>query len=99
LDDLLIGGSCILQPEGHGCVFICSKGGDERLFDLLPLERSGGNTSAVEEEEQDAASRRVDDLVDAWERKGILRTMFVEISIIHTHPSFISIHFSRLVQG
>jgi hypothetical protein len=27
----------------------------------------------VEEGEQDAASRRVDDLVHAWEREGILR--------------------------
>jgi hypothetical protein len=35
LDGLLIGGSCILQPEGHCCVCICSKGGDERRFDLI----------------------------------------------------------------
>jgi hypothetical protein len=27
---------------------------------------------AVEEREQDAASRRVDDLFNAWEREGIL---------------------------
>jgi hypothetical protein len=39
---------------------------------------------AIEEGEQDAASRRVDDLVDAWEREGVLRAVFIEISIIHT---------------
>jgi hypothetical protein len=48
---------------------------------------------AVEEGEQDAASRRVDDLVDVWEREGILRAVFVEISVIHTHPPFIIILF------
>jgi hypothetical protein len=48
---------------------------------------------AVEEGEQDAASRRVDDLVDAWEREGVLRAVFIEISIIHTHPPFIIILF------
>jgi hypothetical protein len=44
---------------------------------------------AVKEGEQDAASRRVNDLVDAWERERILWAMFVEISIIHTHSPFI----------
>jgi hypothetical protein len=48
---------------------------------------------AVKEEEQAAASRRVDDLVDAWEREGVLRVVFIEISIIHTHPPFIIIIF------
>jgi hypothetical protein len=48
---------------------------------------------AVEEGEQDAASRRVDDLVDAWEREGVLRAVFIEIGILHTHPSFIIILF------
>jgi hypothetical protein len=47
----------------------------------------------VEEGEQDAASRRVDDLVDAWERERVLRAVFIEISIIHTHPPFIIILF------
>jgi hypothetical protein len=43
--------------------------------------------------QKDAASRRVDDLVDAWEHEGILRAVFVESSIIHTHPPFIIILF------
>jgi hypothetical protein len=48
---------------------------------------------AVEEGEQDAASRRIDDLIDAWEREGVLRAVFIEISIIHTHPPFIIVLF------
>jgi hypothetical protein len=48
---------------------------------------------AVEEGEQDAASHRVKDLVDAWEHEGILWAILVEISIIHTHPPFIIILF------
>jgi hypothetical protein len=48
---------------------------------------------AVEEGEQDATNRRVDDLVDVWEHEGVLRAMFIEISIIHTHPPFIVIPF------
>jgi hypothetical protein len=48
---------------------------------------------AVEEGEQDTASGRVDDLVDAWEHDGVLRAVFIEISIIHTHPPFIIVLF------
>jgi hypothetical protein len=48
---------------------------------------------AVEEGEQDATSRRVNDLVDAWEREGVLWAVFIEISIIHTHPPFIIVLF------
>jgi hypothetical protein len=48
---------------------------------------------AVEKGEQDAANRRIDDLVDAWEHERILRLVFVEISIIHAHPPFIIILF------
>jgi hypothetical protein len=47
----------------------------------------------VKEGEKDAASRRVDDLVDAWEREGVLRAVFSKISIIHTHPPYIIILF------
>jgi hypothetical protein len=50
---------------------------------------------AVKEREQDAASRRVDDLVNAWEREGILWAVFFEISLIHTHSPFIIILFQN----
>jgi hypothetical protein len=48
---------------------------------------------AVKEGEQDAATLGVDALVDPWEHEGILRAVFVEISIIHTHSPFIIILF------
>jgi hypothetical protein len=48
---------------------------------------------AVEEGEQDATSRRVDELVDVWEYEGVLRAVFIEIIINHTHPPFIIILF------
>jgi hypothetical protein len=48
---------------------------------------------AVEEEELDTTSCRVDNLVNAWEREGVLRAVFIKISIIHTHPPFIVILF------
>jgi hypothetical protein len=51
--------------------------------------------AAIEEGEQDAASCRVDDLVDAWEREGVLCSVFIEISIIHTHPPFIVVLFQE----
>jgi hypothetical protein len=48
---------------------------------------------AVKEGEQDTASHGVDDLDDVWECEGVLRAVFIEISIIHTHPPFIVILF------
>jgi hypothetical protein len=50
---------------------------------------------AVEQGEQDAASCRVGDLVDVWECEGILRAVFVETSVIHTHPPSIVILFQN----
>jgi hypothetical protein len=49
----------------------------------------------VKEGMQDAASRRVDELVDAWERERVLRAVFIKISIIHTHFPFIIILFQN----
>jgi hypothetical protein len=69
--------------------------GEECCLDLVFFLESNLVVTrvAVEEREQDAASRRVDDLVDAWEREGILQAVFVEISVIHTQPPFIIILF------
>jgi hypothetical protein len=71
------------------------KGGDERHFHLIFLFESYLIVArvAVEEGEQDATSRRVDDLVDVWEREGVIRAVFIKISIIHTYPPFIIILF------
>jgi hypothetical protein len=48
---------------------------------------------AIKEREQEAASHRVNDLVDVWECEGIRRAIFVEISVIQRHPPFIIILF------
>jgi hypothetical protein len=95
LDSPLIGGSCVLQPEGHACVGICSEGANESCLDLVFFLKSDLVITrvAVEEREHGAASCKVNDLVDASEREGILRAVFVEISVIHTHPPFIIILF------
>jgi hypothetical protein len=48
---------------------------------------------AINEREQDAASRGVDDLVNAWERERIFWAVPIEISIMH--PPFIIIIFQN----
>jgi hypothetical protein len=56
-----------------------------------PCSHSSNNTLIT--------SRRVDDLIDAWELEGILRAVLVEISN-NPHTSFIHYYsFSKQVQG
>jgi hypothetical protein len=40
---------------------------------------------AVKKREENTPGRGVNDLVNAWERKGVLRAMLVEIDIVSTH--------------
>jgi hypothetical protein len=100
LDGPLIGGSYVLQHEGYDCVGICSKEGDECCVDLDFFHESNLVVTrlVVEERDQDAASRRVDDLVDAWEHEGILWAVFVEISAI-THILHSLLFFFQIVPG
>jgi len=49
----------------------------------------------VEEREEDAASSRVDYLINAGEPKRILWAMLVEISVINTHSPFIGVLFQN----
>jgi hypothetical protein len=69
--------------------------GDECCLDLVFFIESNLMVTrvAVKEREQDMASRRFDDLVNAWESEGILQAVFVEISVIHTYPPFIIVLF------
>jgi hypothetical protein len=50
---------------------------------------------AIKKREQDAANRRVNDLVDGWESEVVLRAVPIEINVIHTHLSFIIILFQN----
>jgi hypothetical protein len=43
---------------------------------------------AVKKREEDAPGHGVNDLVYAWERKGVFRAMLVEIHIVDTHSPF-----------
>jgi hypothetical protein len=93
----LIYSPCVLQPEGHSFVSVCPKQGDEHCLDLV-LFLEGDlmvGRVAVKEREQDVASRRVDNFVDAWERERIFRAMSIEIGIIHAHPPFMIILFQK----
>jgi hypothetical protein len=97
LDGSLVSGSFVLQPEGHSCVGICTKRGDECCLDLVFFLEGNliAARVAIKEGEQVVAGRGVDDLVDAWELEGILWAMLVEISRIHTRPPFIIILFQN----
>jgi hypothetical protein len=44
---------------------------------------------AVDERKKIASGRRFDHLVNVRETEGILRTVFVKISVINTHSPFI----------
>ena len=50
---------------------------------------------AIEEEEQSAAGRRVNDLVDARQTERVLRAVLIEIGIINTHPPVLFILFEN----
>jgi hypothetical protein len=91
----LVGSSCVLQPEGHSYISICTKRGDEHCLDLVFFLEGNLLVArvAIKEGEQNTADCGVNDLVVAWEPKGILRAMLVEISVIHTHPPFFVILF------
>jgi hypothetical protein len=88
---------CVLQPKGHSLLGIRSKRDDERCLDLVFFLEANLMVArvAIKERQQDVASCRVDDLVDAWEREAILRVVSFEISIIYTHSSFIIVIFKN----
>ena len=49
----------------------------------------------VQEGEQYASGRLVDDLIDAREPKGILRAMLVEVCVVDAHPLLVVILFEN----
>jgi hypothetical protein len=48
----------------------------------------------IEEEEQVAARRGVDDLVNLRQPEGVLVAVFVEISVVYTHPQLVRVLFA-----
>jgi hypothetical protein len=77
LDHSLVRGTCVLQPEGHGCIGIRTIGCDERGLDLVFFLEGNLMVArvAIKEAKQYAAGCGVDDLVDAWEPEGLLRSV------------------------
>jgi hypothetical protein len=93
LDSSLIGGAGVLQPEGHGRVVVCAKRGDERgLLLVFFLDRDLVVPGvAVEEAEQVAARRGVDDLINPRQPEGVLGAVFVEIGVVNTYPPLVRV--------
>ena len=90
LDGPLISRPSILESKGHGSVAVRTEGCDERRLDLVFfLEGDLMITGVkVKEGEQFAASGGVYNLVYPRQTEGVLRAMFVVISVINAHSPF-----------
>ena len=85
-DHPLIGGSGVLEDEGHDFIAICSLRSDEGCLlhvvfghrDLVvpPL--------CIQEAEACMAGSRVDQLIDPVQRKAVLQTGIVQIGVVDT---------------
>jgi hypothetical protein len=96
LDSSLVGSAGVLQPEGHGRVAVCAKRGDERglllvFFPDCDLVVPG---VAVEEAEQVAACRGVNDLVYPQQPEGVLEEVLVEVGVVDAHPPLVRVLFA-----
>ena len=96
LDGPLIGHPGVLESEGHGGVAVCTEGRDERRLDLIYFLEGylviAGVT--IKEGEQFAADGGVYNLVYPRQTKGVLRAVFVKISVINTHSSFFILYLN-----
>ena len=90
LDGPLVGRLGVLEFEGHGGIAVCTERRDERCLDLVFfLERDlviVGVT--VKEGEQFVAGGTVYNLVYPRQTEGVLRAVFVKISVINAHSPF-----------
>jgi hypothetical protein len=93
LDSSLVSGAGVLQPERHGHVAVGAKRGDER--DLLLVFFLDSDLVvpgvAVEEAEQVAARRGVDDLIYLRQPEGVLGAVLVEVGVVDTHPPLVRV--------
>jgi hypothetical protein len=93
LDSSLVGSSGVLQPEGHGHVAVRAKRCDERGLFLVFFLDSDLVVSgvAVEEAEQVAACRGVDDLINPWQPEEVLGAVLVEVDLVDAHPPIVRV--------
>jgi hypothetical protein len=93
LDSSLVGSAGVLQPEGHGCVAVCAKQGDERgllLVFFLDCDLVVPGV-AVEEAEQVGARCGVNDFVYPRQPEGVLGAMLVEVGVVDAHPPLVRV--------
>jgi hypothetical protein len=93
LDSSLVGGAGILQPERHGRVALGAKQGDEHgLLQVFFLDSNLVVPGvAVEETEQVAARRGVDNLIYPRQPKGVLGVVLVEVGVVDAHPPLVRV--------
>jgi hypothetical protein len=87
----LISGAGVLQPEGHGRIAVRAKRGDEHgLLLVFFLDRDLVVPGvAVEEAEQVASRRGVDDLINPRQPEGVLGAVLVEVGVVDAHPPLV----------
>jgi hypothetical protein len=93
LDSSLVGGACVLQPERHRCVAVGAEWGDERGL-LLGFFLDGDLVVprvAVEEAEEVAAYRGVDNLINPRQRERVLAAVLVKVGVVDAHPPLVRV--------
>jgi hypothetical protein len=92
LDSSLVGGAGVLQPEGHGLVAVRAKRGDEcGLLLVFFLDRDLVVPGVAVEEEQVAARRGVDDLIDPRQPEVVLGAVLVDVGVVDAHPPLVRV--------
>jgi hypothetical protein len=89
----MVGSAGVLQPERRCHVEVGVKRGDERgllLVFFLDCNLVVPGV-AVEEAEQAAACRGVDDLIYTRQPEGVLGAVLVEVGVVDAHPPLIRV--------
>jgi hypothetical protein len=89
----LVGGADVVQPEQHHRVAVGAEWSDERGL-LLVFFLDGDLVVpgvAIEEAEQVAARRGVDDLINPRQPEGVLGAVLVEVSVVDAHPPHVRV--------
>jgi hypothetical protein len=93
LDSSLIGGTDVLQLERHRRVAVGAERGDERGL-LLVFFLDGDLVVpgvAVEEAEQVATCRGVDDLINLRKPKRVFGAVLIEVGVVDAHPPLVRV--------
>jgi hypothetical protein len=93
LDGSLVSSAGVLQPERHGRVAVRAKRGDKHGLLLVFFLDSDLVLPgvAVEEAEQVAARRGVDDLAYPRQPEGVLGAVLVEVGVVDAHPPLVRV--------